>query len=671
MLSVGSISKIKSGDCQEPIVLQITSLEKATNNKFKVTLSDGQSSNSGVLATQLSELVDKGDVKLGTIARLNAYVLNKVQDGYFIMTTDLEVVAQDENFVAPALSAAVTAVASTPNSNRVLKETSIQNTPGAMVSPGPAPSPSEDPRLAKSMKTHEGGTPSSLNAVHLSPTPSILKGFSPLSTPTGHQTPPVTPTLAAAGTPVQHVTQLAVASEKKNINLIQQLHPYQDSWNVKVVISRKSPLWTNKGPPKFVVEMADSQGGQIQGTFWRGQAERYHEVLQEGKVYVISKFQVKVANKAYNSCKNEYEIHFNDKTEVLEAPDQDTSGMAAVTFDIIPIEQLPKHVGRKVPVDVMGVVVALGPLGSVKRKSDNSDLQRRDVTLVDQSGKSVSLTLWGDLSTKEPAATCLEEHASRCVIMQVTNCRVTDYMGCSLSSVSKSLLTVDTQSAGSSNEAAEALKGWWKSQGYEGSAGLSFPSVGDSATVGGKGSGNNTGTRSFGYLSDINAAANAMSLPDPSARPVSTELTGCASVLKSDQTFYYLANPETGKKVTQQHDGSYMSEDGSMCAAPQHRYVYSFKLVDFTGETWANIFSAEGEAMLGVSADRLAEVKDQDADAAAALCKAAQWKEWSVVVSSKSREYNGERKMRHTVTSLKPVDYVQQCRRLLDTINKF
>jgi hypothetical protein len=36
-----------------------------------------------------------------------------------------------------------------------------------------------------------------------------------------------------------------------------------------------------------------------------------------------------------------------------------------------------------------------------------------------------------------------------------------------------------------------------------------------------------------------------------------------------------------------------MSEDGSMCAAPQHRYVYSFKLVDFTGETWANIFSAE------------------------------------------------------------------------------
>ena len=31
----------------------------------------------------------------------------------------------------------------------------------------------------------------------------------------------------------------------------------------------------------------------------------------------------------------------------------------------------------------MGVVVGVGALGSIKRKSDNTDVQRRDVTLVD------------------------------------------------------------------------------------------------------------------------------------------------------------------------------------------------------------------------------------------------------------------------------------------------
>ena len=105
-------------------------------------------------------------------------------------------------------------------------------------------------------------------------------------------------------------------------------------------------------------------------------------------------------------------------------------------------------------------------------------------------------------------------------------------------------------------------------------------------------------------------------------------------------------------------------QDGSTCAAPQHRYVFSFKLVDFSGEVWANVFSQEvrggvdrgcrldiatmqfmqprvihtslcksvhthrhpqGEALLGCSASKLAEVKERDADAAAAAIKAAQW----------------------------------------------
>ena len=104
MLSVGAISKINAGDFQEPVVLQvgqqglfpfhptnphshpssassllllpfppqITSLDKGANNKFKATFSDGKQSSSGMLATQLSELVEQGSLKVGTIARLNA-----------------------------------------------------------------------------------------------------------------------------------------------------------------------------------------------------------------------------------------------------------------------------------------------------------------------------------------------------------------------------------------------------------------------------------------------------------------------------------------------------------------------------------------------------------------------------------------------------------------------
>ncbi len=40
------------------------------------------------------------------------------------------------------------------------------------------------------------------------------------------------------------------------------------------------------------------------------------------------------------------------------------------------------------------------------------------------------------------------------------------------------------------------------------------------------------------------------------------------------------------------------------------------------------------------------------------------------MVSSKSREYNGERKMRHTITSLRPVDWAKESKRLLEAIGK-
>ena len=65
------------------------------------------------------------------------YVLNKVQDGMFIVTTDLEVVAQDEGFVVPIAAAGG---ATTPGGAkaRVLQSSLMQNTPG------PAPSPSEE-----------------------------------------------------------------------------------------------------------------------------------------------------------------------------------------------------------------------------------------------------------------------------------------------------------------------------------------------------------------------------------------------------------------------------------------------------------------------------------------------------------------------------------------------
>ena len=56
--------------------------------------------------------------------------------------------------------------------------------------------------------------------------------------------------------------------------------------------------------------------------------------------------------------------------------------LATSAHIIIPLDSHVLHFSTQAPVDVMGIIVGLGAPGSIKRKSDNSDVQRRDVTLV-------------------------------------------------------------------------------------------------------------------------------------------------------------------------------------------------------------------------------------------------------------------------------------------------
>lgn len=65
----------------------------------------------------------------------------------------------------------------------------------------------------------------------------------------------------------------------------------------------------------------------------------------------------------------------------------------------------PLHTACQVLVDLTGVVTEVRPLGSVKRKTDQVELSRRDVTLVDQ--RSAELTTSGC-----PACACAPEKRS-------------------------------------------------------------------------------------------------------------------------------------------------------------------------------------------------------------------------------------------------------------------
>ena len=101
------------------------------------------------------------------------------------------------------------------------------------------PTHPRSPRASKQLKTHEGVTPgggSAAPSAAPSPLTGGFSGFTGLSKPSF--TPPPgsgaggrTPPASASGTPV---SQLAVASERKAVHMMEQLHPYDDQWTIKV-----------------------------------------------------------------------------------------------------------------------------------------------------------------------------------------------------------------------------------------------------------------------------------------------------------------------------------------------------------------------------------------------------------------------------------------------------
>lgn len=71
------------------------------------------------------------------------------------------------------------------------------------------------------------------------------------------------------------------------------------------------------------------------------------------------------------------------RSEIEQCEDSDVSKMTA-KLKFVDFERLPMYAGKKTLVDVLGIATAVGPLGSVKRSRDGTELARRDVTLVDQ-----------------------------------------------------------------------------------------------------------------------------------------------------------------------------------------------------------------------------------------------------------------------------------------------
>jgi replication factor A1 len=379
---------------------------------------------------------------------------------------------------------------------------------------------------------------------------------------------------------------------------IESLSPYAHKWTIKARVTSKSDIKTwhkASGEGKlFSVNLLD-ESGEIKATGFNEQCDAFYDLLQEGQVYYISTCKVNLAKKQFSNLPNDYELVFERETTIEKAEDQ--ASVPQVRFNFLNIAEL-QSVEKDATVDVVGVLKDVGEVSQIVAKSTGKPYDKRELTLVDDSQFSVRLTIWGKTATTFSA-----QPES---VVAFKGVKVSDFGGRSLSLLASGTMAVDPDI-----EEAHRLKGWYDTQGRTDN----FNTHNNMTSVGAA-TGRPDQTKCISQVKDENLG---MENADYFA------LVATIVYIKQD-TFAYPACSTEGcnKKVVDQGDGTWRCEKCEVShPRPQYRYIMSINVNDHTGQLWLSCFDDVGRIVMGMSADELMEIKENDEDRVPAIFEAA------------------------------------------------
>ena len=402
--------------------------------------------------------------------------------------------------------------------------------------------------------------------------------------------------------------------------------------------------------------MLDSSGKDIRGTFFREAVDKFYSYLQVGKVYRITGGRIKIANPNYNTCKSEFEITFDQNTEIHE--DQDDATIATQDYSFVKIADLV-NVPAGQSADVLAVVKHISDVAHIVSKKSGQEMAKCDLTLADDSGAEITLTVWRDQAETAPT-----DFAHQPVVA-FRRARVSDYGGKSLSLGGAAAVNPLPQ--------ANALAQWWRTVGATATTTKSL----SSATGGRRAS--LTERQGIADIKNKHLGSN-------SEKGDYISIQATLSFLKKDKDggAWYPACPNAKEpcknryKVTQTTDNQWTCDKcGGTYPTCVRRWIFSGVVQDESSSTWVSFFNEQAETLLqGVTADQ-AYGRTYEADgsynqrAYNDIFAPALYTEWILRCKVKNEIVNDEQRIKTSVAGMWPVDYLQESKELLAEIAKF
>ncbi|KAK3988644.1 hypothetical protein QBC44DRAFT_343141 [Cladorrhinum sp. PSN332] len=431
---------------------------------------------------------------------------------------------------------------------------------------------------------------------------------------------------------------------------IEALSPYAHKWTIKARVTQKSDIKTWHKPSGegklFSVNLLD-ETSEIRATGFNEAVDSFYDLLQVGQVYYISSpCRVQLAKKQWSNLPNDYELTFERETVIEKADDQ--SSVPQVRYNFCNIQDLAS-VEKDATVDTIGVLKEVHEVSQITSKTTQKPYDKRDLTLVDSSGYSVKVTIWGK------TATDFDGQPEQVVAFKGT--RVSDFGGRSLSLLSSGTMAIDPDIP-----EAHQLKGWYDSSGRNDN----FNTHTNAASAGAATRGGRDDAKTIGQVKDdklgFGDAADYFTLKATIVH------------IRQEPSFCYPACRSEGcnKKVTDMGDGTWRCEKCNINHdRPEYRYIMSINVNDHTGQMWLSCFDDTGRAIMGgKTADELMELQNSSDSRFSEEFEAANCKTLIFRCRAKMDSYGDQQRVRYQVMSASPLDYKTEAYKLADLIKQ-